>query len=131
MCVVNALCNGGVQIIGLFEYINIPFSATTSVWIQIGAVAELNFEILQHQCIFEWTTHAFYSNVKAYFWLPIGTAIVLVMVYGAIVLVYRHKHRRLMPQRRKELLTRVRQRVIALGCCLFNLMYAPLRHTNH
>ena len=39
-----------LQIIGLYEYINIPFPSTISVWIQVGAIAELNFEILQHEC---------------------------------------------------------------------------------
>jgi hypothetical protein len=100
-------------------------------WIHIGAIAELNFEILQHQCIFSWTDRAFYSNVQAYFWLPIVTAALLAMVYGGMVLVHQHapQYRRLTPQRRGELLKRLRQRVIALGCCLFNLMCVT-SHTN-
>ena len=100
-------------------------------WIHIGAIAELNFEILQHQCIFSWTDRAFYSNVQAYFWLPIVTAALLAMVYGGMVLVHQHapQYRRLTPQRRGELLKRLRQRVIALGCCLFNLMCVQATQT--
>ena len=100
-------------------------------WIHIGAIAELNFEILQHQCIFSWTDHAFYSNVQAYFWLPILTAALLAMVYGGMVLVHQYapQYRRLTPQRRGELLKRLRQRVIALGCCLFNLMCVQATQT--
>ena len=43
----DAAAAGAAQVIGLFEFVNLPFSSAVSLWIQIGGVAELNLEIMQ------------------------------------------------------------------------------------
>ncbi len=53
-------------------------------------------------------------------------AVMLCATYGIIVLLMPHtrKTSKLTPQKRGELITHTRQRLIALGCCLFSLMCA-------
>jgi hypothetical protein len=84
-------------------------------------VAQLNLEIMQHQCIFGEDEHADYAKVRLFFWLPF----LLFFVLGLLGCLFH------LLRARSSLvkdLEASRSQLVSFGCGLFNLLYVLQPH---
>ena len=110
-----------LQIIGQMRQIKIPFHPILAVYIRIAAVAQLNLEIMQHQCILGEDEHADYAKVRLFFWLPFLLFLVLGLL-GCLLHLLRARSSLV-----KDL-EASRSQLVSFGCGLFNLLYVLQPH---
>jgi hypothetical protein len=114
----------------MINNINVPFPPGVSAYIGIAAIAQLNLEIMQHNCIFAEEEESYYSKVKTFFWLPLVLVGALCLVYVARLAFWRL--RPATPDSDPEASAidrtqRFRDQLCSVGCCVLNMLYATLR----
>jgi hypothetical protein len=114
-----------LQVVGMIANINVQFPDGVADYIHIAAIAQLDLEIMQHSCLFGSAVDAYYTKVRAFFWLPVFLVGALCLVYTATILVWRMASGS--SASATDRTQRLRDQLCSVGCCVFTLLYVALQ----